>query len=206
MPAADRSAPLNEKVGVGDTAQAETELPLSPAEAGAFLGDVERLLRLNPMLAIERWQPAEGGFRFTGHNESNGCTFDILVTVLPAPAGDALELRYDNGLKQATSFVVVPVAGGTRLVVTEHYPHVEDPQDPRLVEVDKSLVPWVAAIRCHLRARRRWRRFPGWRWWHERVMPSMVPRSRRIVRLLVWTTVAEFAVFLGLVVVLRFAA
>jgi hypothetical protein len=37
-------------------------------------------------------------------------------------------------------------------------------------------------------------------------MLSMVPRSRRIVRLLVWTTVAEFAVFLGLVVVLRFAA
>jgi hypothetical protein len=124
--------------------------------------------------------------------------------------GSGLVLRYDAGLKQETELVVAPAEEGARLVVIERYPRIEDPQDPRVAEVDKSLVPWVAAIRCHLLARRRWSRlplvFPLWHWWAERFMLSMVPRSRRIVRLLIWTTVIEFAVFLGLVLALRFSA
>lgn len=206
MSAADRDATL--KVGPGDTATAETTLPLSVAEVRGFLSDIPRLVRLNPQLAIERWVPAEWGFRYAGRNESNDRAFDLGVLV--ERAGDSLVLRYDAGLKQATELAVAPAAEGARLVVTERYPRIEDPQDPRVAEVDKSLVPWVAAIRRHLLARRRWGWlpliFPLWCWWTERFMLSMVPRSRRIVRLLVWTTVAEFAVFLGLVVVLRFAA
>jgi hypothetical protein len=200
--AADRDATL--KVGSGDTATAETTLPFSVAEIRTFLSDIPRLVRLNPQLAIERWVPAEWGFRFAGRNESNDRAFDLGVLV--DRAGDGLILRYDTGLKQATELAVAPAEEGARLVVTEYYPRIEDPQDPRVAEVDKSLVPWVAAIRRHLLARRRWSWLPGWQWWTERFMLSMVPRSRRIVRLLVWTTIAEFAVFLGLVVVLRFMA
>ncbi len=94
--------------------------------------------------------------------------------------------------------------------MTDHYPRIEDPQDPRLAEVDRTLVPWVAAIRRHLLARQRWGWlpliFPLWRWWNERFLLHMAPRQRRIVRLLVWISVLEFLVFLGVVVVLRFAA
>lgn len=195
---------VGETAPVGDRAIAETTLPLSVAEARAFLSDIPRLIRLNPQLTIERWVTAEGGFHCAGRNESNAHHFEFGIRV--ERSGDRLILRYDRGLKRATSFALTAEGKGARLIVTEHYPRIEDAADPRLVEVDKSLVPWVAAIRCHLLARRRWSWLPGWRWWQERFMLSMSPRERRIVRLLLWTTVAEFVVFLGLVAGLRFAA
>lgn len=214
MSAADRLAEIGrfgagEAAPGGDRASAETTLPLAAAEIREFLSDIPRLVRLNPLLAIESWTRTERGFRLAGRNESNGRPFDLGVTASFAPADEALVLRYDGGLKRTTTFVVEPAAGSARLVVAEHYPHVDEPQDSRLAEVDRSLVPWVAAIRRHLLARRRWSGlplFPLWRWWHERFLLSMPPRGRRIVRLLVWTSVAEFAIFLGLVVVLRCAA
>lgn len=212
MSAADRFEGVG-KVGPGgtaadgDSAIAETTLPFPIAEVREFLRDIPRLVRLNPLLAIERWVPAERGFRIAGRNESNERAFDSGVLI--EMAGDDLVLRYDTGLKQMTRIVAEPAGGGTRLVVTEHYPCIEDPQDPRVAEVDRSLVPWVAAIRRHLLARRRWGRLPLisplWLWWQERFMLSMLPRNRRIVRLLVWTSVIEFAVFLGMVAVLRFS-
>lgn len=209
MSAADRIENI-EKVGAGraapdgDLAIAETTLPFSIAEVCAFLSDIPRLVRLNPLLAIERWAPAEWGFRFAGRNESNDHAFDLGVRV--GRYDDGLELHYDAGLKRLTRFVAAPAGTGTRLVVTEHYPHIADPDDPRVAAVDRSLVPWVAALRRHLLASRRWAWLPGWRWWAEHFMLAMPPRQRRIVRLLVWTTILEFVVFLGLVIVLRFSA
>lgn len=201
MSAADRAEDL-------DVATAETRLPIGPAVVARFLGHVERLLRLNPLLAIERWEGEDGGFRLVARNESNGCALDVSLQV--EPAGDGLILHYGQGLKRSTRLTAEPAPEGTRLVVTEHYPRIEDPQDPRVAEVDKSLVPWVAAIRRHLLARARWSRlpliFPLWRWWHERLMLSMVPRNRRIVRLLIWLSAIEFIVFILMVAVLRWTA
>ncbi len=211
MSLADRATSLSiEKVGAGDTATAETSFPLTPAGLFEFLCDIERLIRLNPQLAIQRWLPAEWGFRFAGYNESNDRAFDLAAVVEIAPDERGITLRYDAGLKQATQLRVTSAAEGVRLVVIEHYPRIEDPADPRVADVDKSLVPWVAALRRHLLARQRWSRlpliFPLWRWWNERFMLALPPRQRRIVRLLVWTSALEFLVFLGVVVVLRFSA
>lgn len=196
--------------GTEDTASAEVSLPLPPVEVFNFLCDIERLLRLNPLLAIDRWVPAEGGFRFAGHNESNDRRFDLGVCVGIAPDALRIDLRYDAGLKQATALRVEPMAGGARLVVVERYPRIEDAGDPRVAEVDRSLIPWAAALRRHLLARRRWNRLPLlsllWAWWAERFLPTMPPRQRRIARLLLWTSLAEFAVFLALVLLLRYAA
>lgn len=189
----------------GDLASAETTLPIAPELVAEFLGDVERLLRLNPQLAVERWMPeGPGRCRLVARNESNERLVDTPVDIERDACG--LTLRYVSGLKQATRLRVEPAPEGTRLLVTEHYPRIDDRQDPRVAEVDRSLVPWVAALRRHLLARERWGRLPGWRWWNERVMPSMAPRSRRIVRLIVWLSFIEFVVFIALVVVLRLAA
>jgi hypothetical protein len=194
---------------VGDLASAETDLPIAPDAVAAFLADVERLLRLNPLLVVERWTPeGPGRFRLLARNESNEQLVDTPVDI----EGDdwSLTLRYASGLKQATRLRIEPAPLGTRLLVTEHYPRIEDAQDPRVVEVDKSLIPWVAAIRRHLLSRARWSRlpiiFPVWQWWHEGVMLSMAPRNRRIVRLIVWLSLIEFVVFIAMVVVLRLAA
>jgi hypothetical protein len=201
MSADDRAAEL-------DVASAETTLPIAPPTVAEFIGDVGRLLRLNPLLAIECWEAEDGGYRLVAGNESNGHALDTLVRI--ERAGHGLSLRYESGLKQATQLRVEAATGGTRLVVTEHYPRIEDAQDPRFAEVDKSLVPWVAALRRHLLARARWGRlpliFPLWQWWNERVMLSMVPRNRRIVRLLIWLSVAEFLVFILMVAMLRWTA
>jgi hypothetical protein len=189
----------------GDLASAETVLPLAPNSVATFLADVDRLLRLNPLLVIERWLPeGPGRFRLIARNESNEQLIDTPVDIEEDERG--LTLRYASGLKQATRLRAEPAPEGTRLVVTEHYPRIEDAQDPRVVEVDKSLVPWVAALRRHLLSRARWGWLPGWTWWSEGVMLSMAPRNRRIVRLIVWLSAIEFVVFIGMVVVLRLAA
>jgi len=200
VPVADRTAT------VSDCARAETEIPLSPASLFDFLRASERLFRLNPHLEIEAWQPVPGGFRFAAQNESNGRHIETTVTTETAAAKDRLVLRYADGLKQDTTLVVEPAAAGARLVVTEHYPRIDDPQDPRVADVDRSLVPWVAALRRHLIGSKRWGWLPGWHWWNERFLLGMPPRSRRIVRLIVWISVLEFAVFLAAVVVLRLAS
>jgi hypothetical protein len=204
VPAADRAAPVAE----GDSARAETTLPLPAAEVAAFVRDVERLWRLNPHLDIREWQPREDGFDCTARDEL--ADRDIMVEAKVEAGDDRLTVRYATGLRQATEILIEPVADGARLVITDRYPRIEDPQDPRLAEVDRTLVPWVAAIRRHLLARRRWGRLPLisplWHWWNEHFLLHMAPRNRRIVRLLVWISVLEFLVFLGAVAVLRLAS
>lgn len=191
-----------EGIAAEDLARAETLLPLAPDEVFEFLSRIELAFRLNPLLAIDRWTPAEWGFRYEGMNESNWQRAAISVQVAFMPAERRICLTYDSGLKRGTELSIEPAPEGGRLVVVERYPRIEDPDDPRVAEVDKSLVPWVAALRRHLLARRRWGWLPGWAWWQERFLPALKPAQRRIVRLLVWTTVLEFALFLALVAVL----
>lgn len=184
-----------------DNARAETRVPLPPAAVLDFLADHERLFRLNPHLAVAAWQPQVGGFHVAATNELNALAIDTVVRV--EVTADGLVFRYEHGLKRATRFAVAPAGQGTRLIVTDLYPRLEDAQDPRLAEVDRSLVPWVAALHRHLKARRRWGRLPGWRWWQERLMLSLAPPQRRMVRLLVWLSAIEFALFVALVLALR---
>ncbi len=197
---AGRTAEINR---AGDEARAAIELPLTPAELRSFLADTELVLRLNPHLEIEQWQSLPDGFSFTVLNELNGQRLATAVRVDDTAADRVLE--YAEGLKQATHFAVEPATAGARLIVTEHYPRIDDPGDPRVAEVDRSLVPWVAALHRHLLARRRGAWIPGWQWWHERFMPGMAPRQRRITRLILWVSLVEFIIFLGLVIVLRYA-
>lgn len=200
MPIVDRAATVN------DSARAETLLPLPPNALAEFLADSERLFRLNPHLEIEAWQPVPGGFRCVGTNETNGRPIDTIVRVRTGSDSGPLVLTYDGGLKQSSTFAVESSPEGARLVVTEYYPRIEDPTDPRLIDVDRSLIPWVAALRSYLIGRRRWGWLPGWHWWHERFMPSMPPRQRRIVRLIVWMTGLEFVVFIAGIALWRLAS
>ncbi|MDP1613366.1 MAG: hypothetical protein Q8M11_20090 [Sulfuritalea sp.] len=180
-----------------DRARAETLIPLGADAVFEFVADIERLLRLNPHLAIETWQRLPDGVRLVAQNETTGRRIETTVRVETTPSTRSIVLRYADGLKQATTLAIEGGAGtGCRLIVTEHYPVIEDAQDPRVAEVDRSLVPWVDAIHRHLLRRQRWGWLPGWHWWHERFLPGMAPRQRRIVRMIVWISVLEFLVFL----------
>ena len=180
-----------------DRARAETEIPLAADAVFDFMADIERLLRLNPHLAIETWQRLPDGMRFTALNETTGRRIETAVRVETTPADRTILLSYAEGLKRATRLTVEESgADGCRLIVTEHYPLIDDAHDARVAEVDRSLIPWVAAIRRHLLDHQRWAWLPGWRWWHESFLPGLVPRQRRIVRMIVWISVLEFIVFL----------
>ena len=205
MSAADRTASLIEKSATTpgtdaaqeDRACAETPIPIGADSVFEFVSDIERLLRLNPHLAIETWQRLPEGMRFAALNETTGRRIETAVRVETRHSLRTIVLSYADGLKQATTLTVE--AGdedGCRLIVTEHYPFIADAQDPRVAEVDRSLIPWVNAILHHLSGRKRWGWLPGWRWWHEQFLPGMPPRQRRIVRMIVWISVLEFVVFL----------
>ena len=196
------SAPTDET----NAAWVEAEIPLPPPELIAFLAASERLWRLNPCLAIKSWQAAgDDAFSLRADNEANGRPIDTPVRREALP-GRGFRFTYDNGLKQSSEFVVAARGDGSLLTVTERYAPVDGPDDPRAGESDKSLLPWVAAVRRHIVADARWRRIPGWRWWSERFMLSMPPRQRRIVRMILWLTAIEFVIFLALVLIMRFAA
>lgn len=184
-----------------DAAWVEAEIPLPPTALLAFLGDHKRLWRLNPWLAIESWHEESDGFTLRAQNEANDCRIDVRARRETLP--DGFRVRYADGLKQSSEFAVAPRGDGSLLRVVERYAPVAGPDDPRVVEADKSLVPWIAALRRHLVARSRWGRMPGWHWWNERFMLSMPPRQRRIVRMIVWVSVIEFAVFVAAVLALR---
>lgn len=180
-----------------DCARAETALPIAADAVFEFVADIERLLLLNPHLEIETWQRLPDGMRFAAQNEITGRRIDTTVRVETMQATRTIVLGYADGLKRATTLAVEGDEDhGCRLVVTEHYPVIEDAQDSRVAEVDRSLIPWVKAIRRHLLGRQRWGWLPGWHWWYEQFLPGMAPRQRRIVRMIIWISVLEFLVFL----------
>lgn len=190
-------ATVGADIARGDRARAETAVPISADAVFEFIADIERLLRLNPHLEIDTWQRMPDGMRFAALNETTGRRIETVVRVETVGEKRSIVLSYADGLKQATTLMVEDGDGhGCRLVVIERYPAIEDAQDPRVAEVDRSLIPWVNAIRRHLLGRRRWGWLPGWRWWHEQFLPGMAPRQRRIVRMIIWISVLEFAVFL----------
>ncbi len=205
MPIADCTASLSETPNATagkdtakeDRARAETRIPIGADALFEFISDVERLLRINPHIAIETWRPMADGVRFAATNETTGRCIETEVRVETTPATRSIVLSYADGLKQATTLTVEDGDGQScRLVVTEHYPVITDAQDPRVAEVDRSLIPWVNAIRRHLLGRQHWGWLPGWRWWHEQFLPGMAPRQRRIVGMIIWISVLEFVVFL----------
>jgi hypothetical protein len=203
MNEAPAAAPAEE-----NAAWATIAVPLGKPALAAFAADVERLLRLNPYLEMASWQEEPGPFgpgkRYRGAwlNEMTGLRHEITLSVEAAGA-DGYTLAYDRGLKRATQVILAADgAAAGRLTLKEHY-HAADGADreERLKEVDRSLVPWAAAIHDYLRGLARWAWFPPYRWYKAGFWLRMPPRQRRIARLIVWTTVLEFVVFLFVFVI-----
>lgn len=194
-----------------DAAWISVELPLSQRDAYAFIRQTELLFRLNPYLEIKSWQEDAPGKIYPGKkihldalNEMNGLMQPMTLGVTDVQPDTSYTLSYDKGLKQATVFTVETMTPDTcRLTVKERYPaeiSVAE-REARMNEVDKSLVPWGAAIHGYFLRRKRW----GWLPFYNRLQDSfwfgMVPRHRRIARLLIWITVLEFVVFLFVFVI-----
>jgi len=190
--------------GVGDDAAwVGVITALTSGQLLALLDDPERLLRVNSQWVFDTWEHFEDNrFRLRIRNSSNGRMWETngVLTRL----ADGLRLDYAEGIKASTRFIVEPAENGARLWVVEDYGRLpEAERRARVDEVDRSLPRWGQDLYRYLRGWARWSRFPPWRWYVERVWRPMKPLARRVVRLLVWATVAEFVFFVGLVLVLR---
>jgi hypothetical protein len=189
-----------------DAAWVSVELPVPSGELFAALQNLERLFRLNPYLEIDSWQEENPGSLYMGKqvriesmNEMNGLRQTAILTVAGLEPGASLTLSYDRGLKQSTVISVHGLAPSScRLEVKDRYPAQIDPieREARLAEVDKTLVPWGAAIRSDSLRRKRWGWLPFYGWFQDRFWLKMPPRQRRIAHLIIWTTALEFVVFL----------
>lgn len=189
---------MGQKAVAEDSAWARIALPLSAHALHRFLCDGERLLRINPCLEFDRLERTpQGGLRISGRNESNQQVFDTVIDVVPQASQLGLTLHYRDGIKRETRFEIEPDGQGSVLRITEVYDTpAPAKQEQGLKEVDRSLVPWAAALRKYLSRRARWAGMPGYRWITDRFWLGMRPRERRVAWLIVWTTLVEFIVFL----------
>jgi hypothetical protein len=186
-----------------DAAWAAVDSPLLPAQVLDLLDDPERLLRVNSSWVFEAWErTGPDRFRLSVRNLSNGRTWATAGTV--EPLSDGLRLRYHDGVKAYTRFLVEPRSQGSRLWVVEDYGRLPVAErEVRLADVDRSLTTWGHDLQRYLRAWARWSSLGPWRWYMERVWRPMKPLGRRVTRLLFWATAAEILLFLGLIVLLR---
>jgi len=195
--------PDNRPPGAGeDSAWVSVATPLLPETLLALLRDPQRLMRVNPLWVFESWDAAgPDGVHFRIDNQSNGQVWETTARLVRLP--DGLRLDYADGIKASTLFRVEPAESGSRLWIVEDYGRFSEAERAaRGAEVDRSLTAWGGALYRHLRAWSRWSAFAPWRWYVERRWLRMKPLSRRIVRLLLWVTVAELALFALLVAIL----
>lgn len=168
-----------------DAAWVIIETPLSATDLSAFLADIERLFRINPLLefdTFERLGPNQ--YRLKARNLSNDRVIDVAFAVHETP--DGLRIDYAGGLKSHTRITIDAAPNGSRLVVSDHYESVpEQDRHQRLAEVDLSLNAWGRALHDYLRRWVRWRWLAPWRWYMTRVWQPMRPSARRIV-FMIW--------------------
>lgn len=184
-----------------DAAWVTAEIPVPGAAVRECVSDVERFLRLNPYLQIERFErlppDARGAarYRLAAINEMNGVRAERVLTHYVTGAGALFALHYDSGLKRSTSVRLLEAAGRPALEIREEYvPRGEGLVEMR--EVDRSLSHWIASIRGYLVRRDRWGWVPGYRAWSGGYWLRMTPRERRITRMMLWVAGLEFVVFL----------
>jgi len=194
-----------------DSAWITVDLPFPSGEVYGFIQNIERLFRLNPHLEIKSWQEDASGRSFHGKqirvdalNEMNGLQQSMNLSVSDFQPDVSFRIDYDRGLKQATIFTVQKLGPAlSRLAVKELYPAEMSSaeREARLNEVDRSLVPWGAAIHSYFIRRKRWGWLPFFSWLQDEFWLGMTPRHRRIARMIIWTTVLEFVVFLFVFVI-----
>ncbi|MES9925354.1 MAG: hypothetical protein ABW152_14780 [Candidatus Thiodiazotropha endolucinida] len=186
-----------------DAAWVTIETPLSPIQLQKFIGDLERLFRINSLLEFEQWESVgDDRIFFEAINLSNGRHVKTEISVEHIDRG--LRISYDRLLKSSTSIQVEPsITSGSSLNITDDYSGAEETERrQRLDEVDRSLEQWGRDLHGYLRLWHRWSWLPPWRWYMQRVWLPMKPSARRITRWIVWITFVEMAVVLLLIAIL----
>ena len=190
----------NSPVDANDAAWASINTPLHPDSLLVFIQDIERLLRINPMLEFKKWdQLSTSHFFMAGRNISQETAFEFETDLHVKQLSNGIEIEYEQGIKSRTTFEVESVElensePGSKLTITDYYDRFdeEDGQN-KLAEVDKSLVNWATDLQRYILKWQKWSRFGLWRWYMRRVWQPMKPTARRITYMLLWISVVEVA-------------
>ena len=180
-----------------DVAWVTIETPFDGGHLKDFLGDIERLYRINSLTEFEEWRNnGNGKYLFRAKNLSNGKNVETGLDVAVSESG--VNVSYSSGLKTATRFRTEPNADGlASLVITDDYGGTPaEVRKSRIDEVDKSLEQWGRDIHRYLHQWKRWSWLPGWRWYMRCVWQPMKPSARRISFMIIMITLAEFVMFL----------
>ncbi len=181
-------------------AWAAVNTPLEVDELLEFCRDVERLVRINPMLEFKCFERSgDKCYRLQGRNISQQPAFEFDYSIEVEPLADGCRIHYSNGLKSHTRIrISAPEQPGelvrSTLHVTDYYADAtEEELQARLNEVDKSLIPWLKDVQKYLLQWRKWSKFRLYRWYMRRVWLPMKPTGRRITYMLLWISLVEVA-------------
>lgn len=162
-----------------------------------YCQNIERLFRINPFYVIHAWQKlAADHYRINVLNESNQQTLNLDLNVSQNSQG--LRIDYDQGLKASTS---VELSSEGLKIIDDYSRYPQQERQQRIHEVDRSLLAWANAIRRDLVWRKRMAWLPPWGLFMDKVWYKMKPSSRRIAKLLILLTAAEFIVFVFIMAV-----
>ena len=180
-----------------DAAWVTIETPFDADWLEEFIGDIERLYRINSLMEFqELHQTSHGEYHLDAKNLSNGKTLETNLSIIPGK--NKVHVIYSDGLKTSTKFHINLKPGGkAELVITDEYGGTSPKErEARIDEADKSLVQWGRDIHRYLRLWKRWSRVPGWKWYMRRVWQPLKPSARRISFMLIMITLVEFIIFL----------
>ena len=189
-------------VAADEVAWVTIETPLSEERLMSLCHDLEVMFRLNPYYKFTAWnQTGQDTFQVQFKNESNQQEYNLQLQV-----GDRYNLGcsvyYSEGLKKRTIFAVQRGKTGSNLVILDEYEKLpQGDQDPRMAEVDRSLIAWGAAIRRYIIRQQRYGKIPGWRWYIRRLWLPMNPSARRVVWFIWLISLMELFVFLFALVI-----
>jgi len=198
--ALEDNATMTEPIEEKDAAWASINTPLHMDTLQVFIQDVERLLRINPMLEFKKFEKLGPSHYFMqGKNISQDPAYTFETELQVTQTANGIEIEYEQGIK-ARTVVQIEAATledgepGSKLTLTDHYNRLdEEALQERLNEVDKSLVNWATDLQRYTMNWRRWSRFKLWRWYMRRIWQPMKPTARRITYMLLWISIVEVA-------------
>lgn len=178
-----------------DQAWASINTPLNEKQLQEFCLDVERIMRINPMIEYQQWRPlGHNRYAVSGRNLSQDPAFDFAFEIEISQTANEVCTKYSSGLKASTTFRINPMAQGAKLTIIDTYHKIpEQDQELRLNEVDKSIINWANDIQVYLVMWQRWSWLPLWRWYMRKIWQPLKPSARRISYMLIWITAAEIA-------------
>ena len=190
----------NTRIDDQDAAWAAINTPLHIDAMLVFIQDVERLLRINPMLEFKKWEKLGASQYFmAGRNISQETPFEFETKLTVFRTKNGLEIEYEDGIKSSTVIEIEAIEledgkSGSKLTITDHYDRMDEKaRQSKLNEVDKSITTWATDLQRYFLSWRRWSRVRLWRIYMQRVWLPMKPTGRRITYMLLWSSVVEVA-------------